>query len=111
MTDREVCEPSTPPPGGIDLSWIRRTRVNGDGWEGEEVPLSEASEAYACEVLADDGVTVLRSFDTAAAFQTYGGSDLGSDFPAGRPDRLTLRVRQRSALFGLGAPLQRTLLL
>lgn len=32
---------------GRTLSWIRRTRIGGDGWDGHDVPLGEASERYA----------------------------------------------------------------
>ncbi|PRY95358.1 putative tail protein [Hasllibacter halocynthiae] len=37
--------------GGADtvLSWVRRTRVDGDGWDGE-VPLGEASERWLLRV-------------------------------------------------------------
>ena len=36
---------------GIHISWIRRTRIDGDGW-GIEVPLGEDSEAYTLQILA-----------------------------------------------------------
>ncbi|SIT01035.1 amidase family protein [Paracoccus saliphilus] len=31
---------------GRRVSWIRRARVDGDGWDGPDVPLGEAREAY-----------------------------------------------------------------
>jgi len=31
---------------GRRLSWVRRTRISGDGWDGADVPLGEAREAY-----------------------------------------------------------------
>ena len=95
--------------GSIVIGWVRRTRTHGDSWEGEEVPLSEAAEAYRCEVLAGDGTTVLRGFDVDAPEVTYTAGDVAADFPAGAPDVLTLRIRQRSAIFGFGSPLQQTL--
>ena len=33
-------------PDGLCLRWIRRTRIGGDHWQGVEVPLGEAFEAY-----------------------------------------------------------------
>ena len=35
---------------GVHLSWIRRTRIEGDTWAGE-VPLGEEIEAYALDIL------------------------------------------------------------
>ena len=32
--------------GDLRLSWIRRTRIDGDPWEQLEVPLAAATEAY-----------------------------------------------------------------
>ena len=36
--------------GGIELRWIRRTRVDGDSWLGSDVPLGEEREAYLLRV-------------------------------------------------------------
>ena len=38
------------------LSWIRRTRVDGDNWTGLDVPLGEAEELYEVNVFADDSL-------------------------------------------------------
>jgi hypothetical protein len=44
------------------ITWLRRSRIGGDGWgEGSDVPLSEDSELYDVEILAGDDVTVLRT--------------------------------------------------
>lgn len=45
---------ATPDGGNLDITWMRRARVGGDSWEGEEVPLSEAFERYAVRVFVDD---------------------------------------------------------
>ncbi len=50
--------------GDITLTWIRRTRFGGVGWELAEVPLNEESEAYRLEIL--DGAEVVRSVDLDA---------------------------------------------
>ncbi|MFM1864012.1 MAG: hypothetical protein RLZ26_2534, partial [Pseudomonadota bacterium] len=39
--------------GALEFGWIRRTRIDGDGWAAEEVPLGEAFEAYRLRVLRD----------------------------------------------------------
>ena len=38
--------------GDIVFTWIRRTRIDGDGWELADVPLGEEREAYEIEVIA-----------------------------------------------------------
>ncbi|CUJ89094.1 hypothetical protein RUE5091_00818 [Ruegeria denitrificans] len=40
-------------PAGDELSWVRRTRQDGDDWAGIEVPLAEESETYLLQILAD----------------------------------------------------------
>jgi len=35
---------------GYRFTWVRRTRIDGDGWRSVEVPLGEVAEAYAVEV-------------------------------------------------------------
>lgn len=37
-------------PAGDHLSWIRRTRLDGDDWAGIEVPLAEESESYLLQI-------------------------------------------------------------
>jgi hypothetical protein len=37
--------------GDLHVAWIRRTRIDGDGWQAADVPLGEATEAYLVRVL------------------------------------------------------------
>lgn len=41
---------------GMEVTWIRRTRIDGDGWEGLDVPLGEAAERYLLRVLDAGGL-------------------------------------------------------
>jgi hypothetical protein len=66
--------------GGLRLSWIRRTRLGGDNWEGE-VPLAEAYERYRVSIY--DGETLLRSTDVAAPEFLYTDEMIEADFGAG----------------------------
>ncbi|MFS8039213.1 glycoside hydrolase TIM-barrel-like domain-containing protein [Xanthobacter sp. AM11] len=85
---------------GVALSFIRRTRVSGDGWDANEVPLGEASEAYRVEILS--GGSVVRSLETAQPLALYGAADELADF--GAPQAvLTVRIAQLSASVGAGA--------
>jgi GTA TIM-barrel-like domain/Putative phage tail protein len=85
--------------GGVRLSWIRRARGGGDSWELAEVPLGEAEEAYALDILS--GATVKRSVRTSAPVWLYGAADEMADFGAPQT-ALRLRVRQISQAAGPG---------
>lgn len=41
------------PGADLSVSWVRRTRIDGDSWSGVEVPLGEAVEAYEVRILQD----------------------------------------------------------
>ncbi len=81
---------------GIDFSWIRRTRMNGDSWDAEDVPLSETVEQYAVCVFRD-GVQVRTlsvtdpSWSYTSAMQAEDGSGL-----------LRVDVAQVSDVYGEG---------
>jgi hypothetical protein len=92
-------------PDGIHVSWIRRTRIDGDGW-GVEVPLGEETEAYQLEILS--GGAVIRSLVCTAPTAIYTGADELSDFGAPQ-SRLHLRVAQLSSTVGAGRPTELTL--
>ncbi len=86
----------------VVFSWIRRTRIDGDGWELAEIPLGEESESYRLEIL--NGVTVKRSVAVASPSYRYLAADIATDFGA-TPSSFELRVAQISASFGRGATL------
>ena len=83
---------------GIHISWIRRTRIDGDGW-GVEVPLSEESEAYMLEILS--GSVVVRSIASVTQQALYAASDELTDFGTVQTS-LHVRVAQISATVGAG---------
>ncbi len=90
--------------GGSDdvtLSWVRRTRLGGDGWDGSDVPLGEEREAYAVEILS--GGAVVREVAAEAAPVTYTAAQQEADFGAAVTS-LDWRVSQLSASFGRGVP-------
>ncbi|MCG6557264.1 glycoside hydrolase TIM-barrel-like domain-containing protein [Ruegeria sp. 1NDH52C] len=81
----------------IQLSWVRRTRIDGDDWSLPEVPLGEESESYLVRVIKDGGV--LREETVSSAAWTYGAAAQVADAVA-RP--FDLSVAQISARFGPG---------
>lgn len=93
--------------GDVALSWLRRTRVGGVWRDQVDVPLSEASERYEVDLLADDGATVLAtvgsttpSIPVSAATQTalYGGLKAA----------MKVKIYQLSETVGRGFPLAHT---
>lgn len=92
--------------GGLDLSWVRRTRQGGDSWAGEDVPLAEASERYRLEIRRASDDALIRTAETTAPLFAYTAALIATDFPpatypAGRPP-LLFRVAQLSEAVGAG---------
>ena len=90
----------------VVFTWVRRTRIDGDGWEPIEIPLGEESESYRLEIR--DGVTVKRTVEVASPSYRYLAADIATDFGVA-PLVYDLSVAQISAGFGLGAQTLRTL--
>jgi hypothetical protein len=92
--------------GGVEISFVRRTRVDGDGWNLADIPLGEDVEAYATDIM--DGATVKRSLVTTTPFVLYTSADEIADFGAPRSSH-SVRIRQMSSVLGPGKPLLATL--
>ena len=88
-----------PREGGLEVSWIRRTRIGGDSWQGLDVPLGEDSEFYQVQLWA--GQAVQASFETSMPeIFLEPGSLAGIE---------KLTIAQGSRLYGWGAPALLTL--
>ncbi|MEX0752823.1 MAG: glycoside hydrolase/phage tail family protein [Xanthobacteraceae bacterium] len=86
---------------GVLISWIRRTRREGDSWTAGDVPLGEEREAYAVDILS--GQSVLRTLEADAPTALYSNADEIADF--GQPQSsLSVSVAQVSATVGRGFP-------
>ena len=92
--------------GDVVISWIRRTRIDGDSWDIAEVSLGEEREAYALDIL--DGPSVKRSLTLDVPSYRYSAANIAADFGT-MPATLSLRVAQISTTFGRGANLLRTI--
>jgi hypothetical protein len=92
---------------GIHVSWIRRTRRDGDSW-GIEVPLGEDSEAYVLEIFS--GASLVRGISCASPSALYTSADELADFGAPQTS-LRGRVVQMSGTVGRGHPADFTLTL
>lgn len=87
---------------GVEISFVRRGRLDADDWTALDIPLGEASEAYEIEIL--EGATVKRVLRCASASALYSTEDELADF-GGAQSRLSLRLFQISARVGRGFPL------
>ena len=86
----------------IVLSWVRRTRYDGDAWDVSEVPLNEEYEQYEIDIM--DGSEVVRTIvvDNAETV-TYTDADQITDFGSVQSS-VSWVVYQMSAIFGRGSP-------
>jgi len=84
--------------GDLAVTWVRRTRIGGDGWEGTEVPLGEEAEAYRVRVM--QAGQLVREVTVSSPEWVYSAADQVADGGvAGR----RVEVAQVSALYGAGA--------
>ncbi len=65
---------------GLGLSWIGRTRVGGDSWEGEPEPVDPLR--FRVRIL--DGDAERRAVEVAGTEWLYSEADRVADFPGGR---------------------------
>ena len=86
-----------PSESGINVSWIRRTRMDGDSWASREVPVGEDSEAYLIRVFHMGNL--VREETVPAPGWTYTTAMQQSD---GNPAQFTISVAQISDRFGPG---------
>lgn len=83
--------------GDTALTWVRRTRIDGDSWQSVEVPLGESSESYAVQVL--QGGTILREDTVSTPSWTYYASEKTAD---GLSGSYSIQIAQISDSFGAG---------
>ncbi len=83
--------------GDVSVSWIRRTRIDGDGWDSPEVPLGEETESYVVQVRKDGAI--LREIQVSQPQYIYSASDQLTD---GISSPFDVEVAQISASYGPG---------
>ncbi len=82
---------------GLDIAWIRCSRIDGDIWADGEIPLGEDSEVYTVRV-SQFGL-VVREDTVNTPVWSYTATDQASDLSAGPYD---IEVAQVSDRFGAG---------
>jgi hypothetical protein len=81
--------------GDIGIGWVRRGRIDADGWTATDIPLDEPAEAYRLELI--DGTVVRRRLEVGEPRWTYPQLEEIADFGIAQTE-LTLRVRQLGRL-------------
>ena len=84
---------------GLDVSWIRSSRIDGDLWFDQDIPLGEDAEAYEVRV-RQDGV-LRRSAIVTEPSWTYDLADQTADVGT---EPFRLEVAQLSSRYGAGLP-------
>jgi hypothetical protein len=88
--------------GDLDLTWVRRGRIDADGWLGPDIPLGEETEAYSVGIAAAGGAA-MRTATVLETGWTYAAADIAEDFPE-LPATIDISIRQLSAKVGWGIP-------
>ena len=94
----------------LTLTWLRRTRKDGDAWDPADVPLGEDSESYQVSILGGTSASaaVLRTITTSSPALTYTAAQQTADL--GVPSAaITIRIAQVSRATGRGTPTTATL--
>ncbi len=87
-----------PVAGGDDITWVRRTRIDGDGWGGLDVPLGEEVESYLLRICLNGGV--VREEIVATPRWQYSDGQKAAD---GVGETYEVEIAQISAAYGPGA--------
>ena len=88
---------ATAAPGGVFVSWIRCSRIDGDIWADGDIPLGEDSEVYLVRVTQFGNI--VREVTVTSASWAYESADMNSDLTAGPYD---ISVAQVSDRYGAG---------
>ncbi len=84
---------------GVTISFLRRGRVDSDGWEPVDIPLGEDSEAYEIQIFRAGAA--VRLLGTTSPQVLYASADELADFGTVQTS-LVLSISQRSASVGRG---------
>ncbi|MDX9689777.1 MAG: phage tail protein [Alphaproteobacteria bacterium] len=87
--------------GNLTLSWVRRTRWNGEWLDAIDIPLFEDGEAYQIDIL--NGDKVVRTLTAATPMASYNAADQTADFGAAQ-SVLSVAVYQMNSTIGRGYP-------
>ena len=87
--------------GDLTVTWLRRTRRDGDSWDPVDVPLAEDSESYEIDILS--GTSIVASYTVGSPSLTYTVAQQTTDLGGPQP-QITLSISQLSRAIGNGTP-------
>lgn len=85
--------------GDLTISWKRRTRTGGDGWEQTEVPLNEEAEQYQFVILSGPGGAVKRTLVLTSPTFAYTSANQVADFGSNQT-QVYAKISQYGADYG-----------
>jgi hypothetical protein len=85
--------------GDVGLSWVRRSRADGDGWGVADSPQEHVPERYRVTIF--DGGTPVRVLESNTPSASYGSTEQVADFGT-QPASFDFTVAQLSAVLGEG---------
>lgn len=85
--------------GGVVLSWLRRSRADGEGWGAVEAPLEHQPEAYRIGIR--NGSTEVRTLTSSVPSVVYGAAEQEADFGS-LPGGFGFSIAQISPVLGPG---------
>ncbi|TGD45285.1 host specificity protein [Pseudotabrizicola sediminis] len=80
------------------FTWVRRTRIGGDSWEGYDAPIGEDRELYAIRIISSDG----RILHNDVTTETHFLISAAQRALIGLLSTYSLEVSQISSLYGPG---------
>ncbi|HAH10097.1 MAG TPA: hypothetical protein DCL48_08355, partial [Alphaproteobacteria bacterium] len=86
--------------GDVTITWVRRTRIGGDVWDGGDVPLNEPEEAYQIEIL--NGGAIIRTLTSTGPQALYTAAMQITDWGSSSVSPITVSIAQTSGAFGVG---------
>ena len=81
---------------GREITWVRRSRIDSDGWDGPDIPLGEGSERYLLR-LSSNGRLLAEAEVGQPSYSIT--QTIWSQMPSGP---VTVQVAQLSQSFGRG---------
>ncbi|MGE5536600.1 MAG: hypothetical protein ACM3W7_13905, partial [Acidobacteriota bacterium] len=89
------------------LSWIRRTRIDGDNWEAPDVPLGEEVELYDVDIINIGSGAVVRTARVGSPSFVYTSAMQVTDFGSNQA-QVKFSVYQVSLAYGRGTGASKT---
>ncbi|MGN7619071.1 MAG: hypothetical protein ACTJLM_04220 [Ehrlichia sp.] len=92
----------------LTISWIRRTRINGEWKDNTDTPIEEKFESYDIEILDDQNIIKRTITINDRTTYTYSAKQQKIDFNSVQ-EKINIRIYQNSGIVGQGNVCKATL--